>query len=156
MRVWRMCKTKHAATPLDGVGGMHASGCWSEKGTPIVYTSASPSLAALETLVHFDPDLEPALTLIEIDMPGTVSIEECEDPSRLTPRWRETPGPAELRAFGTRWAREGRSVSLRVPSAVLGTPITVESNYLLNPAHPDMRAIQVVGRQPFAFDPRLL
>jgi len=151
-----MCKTQHAATPLDGVGGLRTSGRWNEKGTPIVYTSASPSLAALETLVHFDPDLEPALTLVEIEISAAASIEECADPSRLTPRWREIPGPTELRVFGTRWAREGRSVGLRVPSAVLGTPITVESNYLLNPAHPDMRAIQVVGRWPFAFDPRLL
>jgi RES domain-containing protein len=45
-----------------------------------------------------------------------------------------------------------RSAILEVPSAV----IPRESNYLLNPAHPQFGRIRVAGRAPFSFDPRLL
>ena len=43
-------------------------------------------------------------------------------------------------------------------SAVLALPsvITEETNYLLNPAHPDFRKITIGKPEPFAFDPRLL
>ena len=40
---------------------------------------------------------------------------------------------------------------LRVPSAI----VTEESNYVLNPAHPDFRHIQFFSPEPFRFDPRL-
>jgi RES domain-containing protein len=45
-----------------------------------------------------------------------------------------------------------RSAILAVPSVI----ITGETNYLLNPAHPDFRKIAVGQHAGFAFDPRLL
>jgi RES domain-containing protein len=43
----------------------------------------------------------------------------------------------ELRELGDRWLKRGKTVILRVPSAVVPS----ESNYLLNPAHDDFRRI---------------
>jgi RES domain-containing protein len=48
--------------------------------------------------------------------------------------------------------REARSAVLALPSVI----IPGESNYLLNPAHPDFRKISIGKPEPFAFDPRLL
>ena len=31
-----------------------------------------------------------------------------------------------------------------------------ETNYLLNPAHPDFKKVNIGKPEPFAFDPRLL
>jgi len=46
----------------------------------------------------------------------------------------------------------GKTAVLEVPSAV----IPRECNYLLNPAHPHLTRVRVVGRTPFSFDSRLL
>lgn len=83
MRVWRISRQPHAAASLTGSGGLYVSGRWHHRGRPVVYTSATPSLAALEVLVHVDPALAPAdLRLIEIDVPDGIDIETC-DPALL-------------------------------------------------------------------------
>jgi RES domain-containing protein len=48
--------------------------------------------------------------------------------------------------------REARSAVLAVPSII----IPDETNYVLNPAHPDFRKIRIGKAVSFAFDARLL
>jgi RES domain-containing protein len=68
------------------------------------------------------------------------------------PGWDAIPPDASIR-FGTQWARERRSVVLRVPSVMIPS----ESNFVLNPAHPTFkRAVRIGAARPFAFDRRLL
>jgi RES domain-containing protein len=43
-------------------------------------------------------------------------------------------------------------MSLRIPSAVIPT----ESNFLLNPKHPDIGKLRIVQKTEFRFDPRLM
>jgi RES domain-containing protein len=54
--------------------------------------------------------------------------------------------------LGDRWAAELRSPVLEVPSVL----IPEESNYILNPLHPDFSRIAIGEPQDFVFDPRLL
>jgi RES domain-containing protein len=151
MRVWRISRQPHAAS-LTGTGGLYVSGRWHHRGRPIVYTSATPSLAALEVLVHVDPGLAPAdLRLIEIAVPDGVAIETC-DPTRLEANWQTFPPPVTLQDFGSQWLADLRTPVLSVPSAVLA----VERNYIINPAHPEARRIRLAQEQAFSFDPRLL
>jgi RES domain-containing protein len=65
--------------------------------------------------------------------------------------WRATPYGQETQAFGSEWAKAGRSVALRVPSAV----VLGEFNYLLNPNHPDFRKIEIGAVALFDFDSRI-
>ena len=152
MRVWRISRQPHAATSLAGIGGLYVSGRWHHRGRPIVYTSATPSLAALEVLVHVDPSLAPTdLRLIEIDIPDGMAIEAC-DPARLAADWQAFPAPIALQDFGSEWLSALRTPVLSVPSAVLA----IERNYLINPAHSDSARIRIVREQAFSFDPRLI
>jgi RES domain-containing protein len=41
---------------------------------------------------------------------------------------------------------------LAVPSAI----VPRETNYLLNPAHPDFRRLRIGRPEPFSLDPRML
>lgn len=66
--------------------------------------------------------------------------------------WTEEPPPASTQDIGNLWVKEQRSAILEIPSVI----IPGEPNYLLNPAHPDFRRIQIGKPEPFAFDPRLL
>ena len=152
MRVWRICRQPYAATALDGIGGMYTSGRWHAKGHPIVYTASSAALAALEVLVHVDPLTAPTdLRLLAVDLPGDLSTETL-DPAALPAGWNAVPAPAVLQTLGTSWLTSGRSAALIVPSAV----IPVEQNVLLNPRHPDVRRVRIIGDDAFSFDTRLL
>ena len=150
MRLYRICRAAHRA--LDGEGARLWGGRWNEPGRPVVYTSATLSLAALEYLVHVDPDLVPAdLVALALELPDDVATERV-DPAALPAGWERVPEPAACRALGDAWLRGGRTVALHVPAA----PVPEEWNVLLDPRHPDMARVAVVGERAFAFDPRLV
>jgi RES domain-containing protein len=126
-------------------------GRWNHRGTRVVYTSSSLSLAALETLAHFDEEEVPdALVAIPADMPDDVPTTRIKI-SELASSWRKTPAPESLAEIGTRWTVARHSLVLAVPSAI----IPEELNYLLNPLHPQVKRIRVGRPKPFSFDPRL-
>ncbi len=151
MRVWRLCRKPHAREPLSGKGGSIVAGRWHEKGSRIVYTAGTLSLAALELLVHVGVNHAPSdLVAVEIVIPDDVEVGELP-PSDLPRNWRDVPAPRRLQQLGTKWLRGRKSAVLRVPSAV----IPAESNFLLNPLHPDASRIRVMGVTSFELDPRL-
>ncbi len=125
------------------------SGRWNEAGVPMVYTATSMALAAMEMFVHLDPSVAPGdLLAVEIAAPDDLAVEEV-GLSSLPKRWRATE--VETAELGTAWVRSGRTVMLRVPSAV----VEGEWNALLNPAHADFARIAVVLSAPFHFDERM-
>jgi RES domain-containing protein len=149
LRVWRLCKRVHAA--FDGEGARLVGGRWNPRGTRMVYTSSSLSLAALEILVHCEPALLPAdLVAIPADIPPSLAIEPIDE-ARLPPDWSRLPAPDALAALGGVWLAAARSPVLSVPSAV----VPRERNYLLNPAHPDFAKIRRGAAEAFSLDPRL-
>lgn len=152
MRVWRICAERYAADTLAGRGGLLTPGRWHTTGHPVVYTSASLALAALEVLVHVDRDLLPeGLVQVEIDLPGDVTVATIGAGS-LPEDWRLHPAPAELQAIGDEWLAGRSTLVLRVPSAV----IPREANYLLNPQHPELSRVTIASVALFSYDPRLV
>jgi len=149
--IWRLCRQRYANRLLDGEGARLYGGRWNLPGTPMVYTAGTLALAALEVLVHVDHDLAPPdLVAIPIEIPKKMRIEKIET-AVLPAHWRTTPAPEQLQRFGTAWVRRGTSLLLRVPSAL----IPEEYNYLVNPAHSDVKRLRVGEPRPFIFDPRL-
>jgi RES domain-containing protein len=152
VRVWRICPQPYVSSALAGLGGLYAAGRWHHRGQPIVYASATPSLAALEVLVHVDPALAPTdVRLLEIDVPPELTAEQC-DPETIISDWMIYPAPSELQDFGSKWLTSLRSAVLQVPAAVM----PVESNFLLNPRHPHFARVSIVREVQFSFDSRLL
>lgn len=147
---WRIVKSLHRATAFDGESARSYGGRWNSAGTPVVYTSQSASLAALELLVHIQ---QSALLQSYSSIPVSFGdrLVEALDPARLPARWRDYPAPAALQSIGDQWAAGRRSAVLRVPSAV----VPIEFNFLLNPRHPDFAKIEIGAARAFRFDPRL-
>lgn len=149
MRVWRICLRRYRV--FDGQGARHYGGRWNHAGTPIVYTSGSLSLAALELFVYVDIDMAPTrLAAIAADIPEDLETETI-DAGKLPKNWRTYPAPEALKNLGTAWAARRTSAILAIPSAV----IPEEHNYLLNPRHSDFSQIHVHEPIPFRFDPRM-
>ena len=149
LRVWRLCKRAHSA--FDGEGARLAGGRWNRRGSRMIYTSASLSLAALEILVHCDPSLLPSdLVAIAADIPVSLNIEPIDE-AGLPPDWSRMPPPDALAELGSGWLEAARSPVLSVPSAV----VPRERNYLINPGHPEFARIKRGATEAFSLDPRL-
>lgn len=74
------------------------------------------------------------------------------DAGSLPTDWREYPSPPALQAIGDNWIDAGRSLVLKVPSVIIPS----ESNFLINPAHPDFASLRIDPPEPFVFDPAFL
>jgi RES domain-containing protein len=116
----------------------------------VVYASTSLALAAIETFVNLEPNLQPKdLVSIEGEIPDECRIARL-DPKILRANWRKTRSES-LRRFGDEWIRAGQTVAFLVSSAaILG-----ESNVLLNPAQADFRKVKFQEPAPFEFDARM-
>lgn len=146
MKAFRIVQATHAASAFDGEGAMRYGGRWNHKGTRIVYLAEYRSLSALEIMVHVDRSrLKIEYNLIELTFPKSV----VEDAPSLPTVWRSDP--LQTMAIGSQWVNDQSSVLLRVPSVVMEG----ESNYLLNPTHPEMSQIEILHAEPFSFDVRL-
>jgi RES domain-containing protein len=151
VRVFRICRKPFARSPLDGRGGLFVSGRHTARRL-VTYASESLALAGLEVLVHCDVDLLPAdLVAIEILVPKSVKTTDLSL-SDLPRTWRKYPGPASLQRLGNAWLDRANGCILRVPSAIIPS----ESNFLINPRHPDMTRLKVVRKFEFRFDSRLI
>ena len=138
MIVFRMHSPGHPA--FDTTGAFRFEGRWHSQGTRVVYTAEHASLAVLETLIHAGGGQIPRRAITRIHIPDDLRME--------TASWMEMP---ESQRFGDRWAAEGRSAVLRVPSVAVNR---MESNFILNPRHPDFARIQQENPEEFVFDPR--
>ena len=149
-RVYRILRKRYAKTPFDGEGAYRHGGRWSSPGVRLAYASEYLSLAMVEYFVHLDrDDPPPHLVVATADVPDDVSRVNVS-PGSLSASWRQTPAPVELAAIGDRFARRRRDAILVVPSAL--TP--EESNWLLNPDHPDFTRIRIHPLEAFAYDSR--
>lgn len=117
----------------------------------MVYTAESISLAALELLVHLE-----TYQLLNDYLCVPVEFDETQcrkiDPSDLPDEWASDPAPASTKDIGTAWAEDASSVVLAAPSVL----VPQETNFLINPLHPDFGRLKVGAPQPFQYDPGLI
>jgi len=148
---WRIVQARHQDRSFDGEGAKQNPGRWNHPGIPLIYTAGSLSLAALEILVHVE--IVEVLRLY-VCIPVVFDEALCRrlDLRHLPKNWSDNPIPISTRDLGSAWAKRLDSGLLAVPSAV----IPLETNYLLNPRHPDFPKIEIGTGSQFRFDARLL
>ena len=150
MLLYRIARTKFAKD-LSGEGARLAGGRWNHKGTPLIYTAESRSLAALEALVHMSQaEFLIKRKVVTIEISKSV-IPKAIRASELPENWRKYPPSFKLADLGTEWAVEKKSLLLRVPSAV----VPDEFYILINPIHPDINLVKIGKIEDFVFDNRL-
>jgi RES domain-containing protein len=148
---WRLVKERHRHSAFDGEGARRAGGRWNHQGIAVVYVSDSLALAALEAFVHLGKAATRVVHVVfRVEVPEHVAVEVVA-PSALPRNWRSEPPRDTTKQVGTDWVRRGKTAVLRVPSVIIPN----ESNYALNPAHPDFQKVVISRPEPFYFDPRM-
>ena len=147
MEIYRICLTKYA-------GELVASGNpgrWNLRGQFVIYAAGSRALACLENVVHRSGEgLNSLFSVMRIEVPADVAVEELPL-AQLPPGWQPTSAYARCQPLGADWYRRQATAVLRVPSSI----IAHEHNYVLNTRHPDFARVCLIGREDFAFDPRI-
>ena len=149
---WRLTAPEFARSAedmLSGEGARLYGGRWNSPGHAAVYLADSLALAGMELLVHLESvDVLRTYRKMPVSIPEDLVMHI--DAAALPPSW-ETGPRTETRAIGDRWFSSQLSVALQVPSAVVPT----ESNFVINPNHPNFDALRVGPISDFRFDPRL-
>lgn len=153
--LWRIGTDAPAyqADSLSGTGAEISGGRWNRQKTPMVYTSSTRSLACLETLAHLagDDPLPLNRYLVEIEIPNSAWTQRAVfDPSANIGWDAEPPGQVSL-DWGTNWITGASSLIAEVPSVI----VPEESNYLINPRHPDGVGIRARKVRKWTYDVRL-
>jgi RES domain-containing protein len=139
----------HGAHPIySAEGARRVAGRWHRRGQLVIYASQNYSTAMLEKLAHYSGALPRSQCFIDIAIPAGVSY-ECVTTDSL-PAWDHKDGAA-ARKFGSAWIETKRSAILIVPSVVA----RMETNLLINPAHPETARITHGLETPVRWDTRL-
>jgi RES domain-containing protein len=151
LTVFRLGKHIYRDQLFSGQGGLYASGRWTPRGRPVVYTSASISLAVLEYTVNYRRrGWVPATVLGRAVVPASVRVETISI-DELPASWFAAAPPPRLQTIGGEWLERGETAVLKVPSAI----VIEEWNYLLNPLHADFRKLRMGVPKPFSLDQRV-
>jgi RES domain-containing protein len=149
MIVYRLSRSTYA-NDLTGKGAERYGGRWNSKGTPLLYTSQSRALCALEIAVNTPLGIFPEdFVVIEIAIPDkSIAILKS---NQLPLQWNAHPFGKGTQKIGDAFVRESKTLVLKVPSA------TVEGdfNFLINPLHSQISSIKIKSIKPFTFDHRL-
>ena len=148
MRVYRISNQAN----LNGEGGLRVSARWYTRGHRIVYCAPNPATAILETLVHFEIEIDDFPTtyrLLTIEIPDNVSRASIAR-ENLPLKWEQNV--LETRKRGDAWLEKHETALLIVPAAFVLDTV----NTLINPVHADSKSITIVQSAKYAFDKRLL
>ena len=155
MNLWRIATdTKtYESDDLSGTGAKITGGRWHAPGDAVIYPPEPQALACLETVVHLNAGGLPLNRyLVAITIPAAIwAAARTETPASLPVGWDADPSGRASVQFGTIWLRSNASALLRVPSVI----VPDEYNVLINPQHPDARAITASKICRWLYDPRL-
>ena len=135
---------------MTGEGALRFGGRWNRPGRPAVYLGSCLALASIELLGHLKTSdvLRPYRKMpVDIAERLMMHIREAELPTD----WSEPGLHPATQDIGERWLEGAESAVLQVPSAV----VFGETNFIVNPEHPDFRGIHAGPVPDFRYDRRL-
>lgn len=125
---------------FDTTGSFLQPGRWHRAGAHVIYAAQHASLSVLETLIHAGGRKMPPRAITRIHIPDDLAVENA--------MWMPMP---DSQAFGDTWLKEARTAVLRVPSIAVNL---MESNFVMNPHHPEFSQIHHDAPETFVFDLR--
>lgn len=148
MNVYRISKCIYIRD-LSGIGASNFPGRWNSKGTHVLYTAATPSLAMLESIVHIAKIPVEGFCMAVLSIPDNSILDI--DKEQLPGDWPSYPAPEALKAIGDKFIRTNKYLAARLPSAIMPE----DAVYLLNPMHPLFKKVVIQSVRNLDFDSRL-
>ncbi len=135
----------------SGLEAARLGGRWNSKGRPAVYASTSLSLALLELYVRFGGlHSQDNWVITEFELPIDVQLESWSADD-LPIGWNMAQFPHVAQHLGDQFLAKNECVGVMVPSVL----IPQEMHVMLNPAHPDMNEIHIIGVEAMGKDLRI-
>lgn len=135
---------------LSGFGASLYGGRWNSKGIHALYAAEHISLCMLELLVNMERTshaFAQTYHLLELEVPddlvATISVPE------LKKNWSNDVQYTQF--IGDSFLGEKQFLGLKIPSSV----IQEESNFILNPAHPEFKKLKLKASRKYSLDSRL-
>lgn len=151
MELFRITQEKFAED-ISGNGSRLFGGRWNSEGYFALYTSASRSLALLETLAHTPAKMLDVRNyqLITLTIPDDAGIEKINLAS--LPKFWDAPDTRTFtKEIGDKFLAEKRTLMLKVPCVLMPE----EFNYIINPLHKDMSKVKISNMRRIFFDRRV-
>jgi RES domain-containing protein len=147
---WRIAQKKYVNNAFSGEGAKIFGGRWNPVGYPMVYAAQNLSLAILELIVHLDDDSD--ITRF-VAIPVTIDKSQVHvlPQSQLPENWFDLPISEQSQVVGKKWLEQKQSLLLQVPSSVVPS----ESNFLINPLHPQFVQLKIGSPQSLCIDQRI-
>ncbi len=126
-------------------------GRWNSEGNKVMYCAESIPLAFLENMIRrqgvgFNDDFK--IMIIEIPSNTKITSINADD---LEAGWRDYNKYSKCQVAGNRWYNEGKTLLLKVPSAVLPQSF----NYVINTGHADYKKIKIIEVTSLVPDERI-
>ena len=150
MYLYRVVRNKYLYD-LSGAGSKLFGGRWNSPGIPALYTSASKSLAVLESLTNTPPAiLQNDFSILIVEIKGRILAHEFHEKD-LPKNWKVYPAPINLAKLGDKWLLARKKLLIKVPSVVIPS----EFNYIINPLHEDMNKVKIIAAEKLELDGRV-
>ena len=133
---------------------LYASGLkgrWNSAGKKVLCTAESIPLAFLENMVRrqgvgFNADFK----ILIIEVPDNIKISTV-NVADLGDGWRDFKDYSKCQPIGDKWYDEGKTMVLKVPSAVLPEA----NNYVINSEFSDYASVKLIGTTDLIPDDRI-
>lgn len=149
MELYRLVRSNYK-DDFSGSGAYLYGGRWNSKGMPALYASAHISLALLEIVVNIDRTVLVSLDhyhLLQLSIPEPLVLPFKHD--ALKEDWRDDR--AYTRFIGDGFLKSQSGPVMEIPSAV----VPEESNFMINPGHPDFQKCNIIWSESYPLDERL-
>ncbi len=148
---WRIDKKKRQDSSFDGAGAALEGGRWNSAGVRVVYASAHLAMAAMEKYVHLTKPVPRSTRFVRFEILFNGIAIKTIPAEELPALWQLSPPGRDTQRIGDEWVASMDTAILAVPSSI----VPEETNYLLNPAHPQFKKLTLKQPEEFLFDLRL-
>ncbi|WP_046755032.1 RES family NAD+ phosphorylase [Kordia jejudonensis] len=149
MIVYRVCGSKYANDISGESSKRQRSNRWNSFGTPMLYTSDSPALCAVEIHQYLPPSFIPKnYSLLQIEVPDVEHL-LVEDTFFKDEQWIDQL--LVTQKFGDFFIEKNEHLVMKVPSAMISSCF----NYLINPMHKDFNKVIITNTKTFPMEGKL-
>jgi len=147
--VYRVCNSKYATNISGESARRQTNNRWNSLGTPMLYTSDSPALCAVEIHQYIPPSFQPKnYSILEIKLPDCKILTLGKE-FFANEYWIVNKNITQ--SMGDQFVKQNEYLVMKVPSSM----IVACYNFLVNPYHKNFNEVKIVNTLKFPIEGKL-